>query len=1219
MDTDRNLLFGVLALQADLIDTQQFIDACLLWTARKDVSIADLLIERGWMIPADKDHVEYLLGRKLQKHGGDPRASLAAIPDDVKRSLAAVDDCDIQRSIAGLPGVASTATVDYVPGQSERYCRLRLHATGGIGRVWLAHDNQLGRDVALKELRPERAEHATLGARFLQEAHITGQLEHPGVIPVYELVRGHDGRQPFYTMRFVKGRTLREAASAFHEKRLAGQEDPLGLPALLNAFATVCNTVAYAHSRGVIHRDLKGQNVVLGDFGEVVVLDWGLAKLVGRPTEAPEDASVVAGDAGADSGYTMQGQALGTPAYMAPEQSSGSLERIDQRTDVYGLGAILYEILTGVPPFRADSTDEVLRKVREEEPIPPRQLWPGVPPALEALCLRALAKQPADRPASATELAQEIQGWQEFERRKAEDALRESEALYHSLVENLPCVVLRKDTEGRFTFANHCFCDVVCSPLDQVLGRTDFDFFPAELAEKYRRDDRQVMESAGVFEVIEPTPMAGRMTYWHVLKTAVRDAAGKVTGVQLIGWDITERKLADEELRKSRERFELAVQGSQDGLWDWDLTTGEVYYSPRYKAMLGYTDDEFPRQSEERTTSLEPPEPGLLHPDDLDRVRAALSAEAEGRENLSWLEFRMRHKDGSYRWIRSRAFILRDANGRIYRKAGSHEDITERKLAEEGLAHERYLARSLTDTSPDFICFKDREGRYTHINPAFYAKLGLSDPAQVIGKTVHDLFDAEYARQAQAEEEEIIRTGKPVVSKDVTITWRDGRATWGSMTKMPLRDPQGQIIGTFAVARDITARKLAEEELRKSQERFELAVQGSQDGLWDWDVTTDEVYYSPRYKAMLGYEDHEFPNRSEGWASRVHPEDIGRVRSELRAHFKSREPLSWVEFRMRHKDGSYRWIRSRAFVLRDSTGRVHRMAGSHEDITDRKNAEGELAQERHLLRSFIDALPEGIYFKDRDSRIIRANNAVAETLGCTPAQLVGKTDFDLFAPASARESFEDEQRIIRTGQPIVAKDEKVTWPGGLTLWVSTTKMPLRDPEGHIIGTFGITRDITKRKLAEETLRQSEERYRSVVAVLHDGIVLLDAQGNIRDCNAAAERILGLSTEQIMGRTPHDPRWRAILEDGSPIPVDSNPALVTLRTGRPCTGRVMGVHKPDGTLTWVTVNSQPLFEADGRTLAGVAASFEDITQRKQTEELLRKAQEELARCLEQRGS
>jgi PAS domain S-box-containing protein len=127
-------------------------------------------------------------------------------------------------------------------------------------------------------------------------------------------------------------------------------------------------------------------------------------------------------------------------------------------------------------------------------------------------------------------------------------------------------------------------------------------------------------------------------------------------------------------------------------------------------------------------------------------------------------------------------------------------------------------------------------------------------------------------------------------------------------------------------------------------------VQGSQDGLWDWDLTTDEVYYSPRYKAMLGYEDHEFPNRSEEWARRVHPEDIDRVRGELRAHFKGRESLSWVEFRMRHKDGSYRWIRSRAFVLRDVTGRVYRMAGSHEDITDRKTAEEELAGCRQQLR-----------------------------------------------------------------------------------------------------------------------------------------------------------------------------------------------------------------------------------------------------------------------------
>jgi PAS domain S-box-containing protein len=954
MDTDRNLLFGVLALQADLIDAPQFIEACLLWTSRKKEHLADLLLARGWIEPADKAHVEYLLERKLQKHGGNAHASLAAIPNDLKRSLAALEDDDIQRSLGGappLPAESQLATIDYGPAQAERYCRLRLHATGGIGRVWLAHDSDLGRDVALKELRPERAEHATLGARFLQEAQITGQLEHPGIIPVYELVRARDGRQPFYTMRFVKGRTLSAAARAYHDKRLAGQADALELPALLNAFVTVCNTVAFAHSRGVIHRDLKGQNVILGDFGEVVVLDWGLAKLVGRPEGETAAPSVVCDMVGADSGHTAPGQALGTPAYMAPEQAAGRPDLIDPRTDVYGLGAILYEILTGAPPFVGDSTEEVLRKVRELDPVPPRQVWSEVPPALESLCLRALAKQPADRPAAAADLAHEVQGWQEFERRKAEQALRESEALYHSLVESLPCNVFRKDLEGRFTFANQRFCELVGLPLEQLLGKTNFDFTPRALAEKYRRDDQKVMESGTLLEDIEELPGQSER-YVHILKTAVRDASGKITGVQGISWDVTERKLAEEELRKSRERFELVVQGSQDGLWDWDLTT-------------------------------------------------------------------------------------------------------------------------------------------------------------------------------------------------------------------------------------------------------------------------DEVYYSPRYKAMLGYEDHEFPNRREEWEKRVHPEDLERVKNELRAHFKSRESLSWVEFRMRHKDGSYRWIRSRAYVLRDPSGRVYRMAGSHEDITDRKNAEEELTYERYLLRSIMDTVPDKIYFKDRDSRFIRVNKDLAENFGLADvAEALGKTDADFFTQEHAEQARADECEILRAGRPIVAKEEKEIWFDGRVTWASTTKLPLRDPQGRIIGTFGISRDITDRKQAEKALRESEERYRSVIAAIQDGIVLLDADGSIRACNSSAEHILGLSADQMLGRTSLVPSWEVIREDGSPFPDEVRPPIVTLRTGQPCANVIMGVQRSDGTVTWLSVNSQPLFRSDGTTLAGVVACFTDITDHRRTEESLRQTTLELNR-LQQR--
>jgi WD40 repeat protein/serine/threonine protein kinase len=301
-------------------------------------------------------------------------------------------------------------------GPVDRYRLIRLHAAGGVGQVWLVYDADLNREVALKELRPERVHNPAIAGRFLREARITGQLQHPGIVPVYELVPGapeadseRGAEPPFYTMRFVQGRTLTDAARDYHAKRAGKIAGPLDQASLLNAFVSVCNTVAYAHSRGVIHRDLKGDNVVLGDFGEVMVLDWGFAKVLGQK----EDDVVPAAEADlmplAD--HTLAGQILGTPAYMAPEQAAGRLDLIDCRTDVFGLGAILYEILTGRPPFTGVDTKEVLRKVRQEEPPQPEKVCPKVPPALAAVCRRAMAHDPSDRYPSAAELGHEVRRW----------------------------------------------------------------------------------------------------------------------------------------------------------------------------------------------------------------------------------------------------------------------------------------------------------------------------------------------------------------------------------------------------------------------------------------------------------------------------------------------------------------------------------------------------------------------------------------------------------------------------------------------------------------------------------------------------------------------------------------------------------------------------------------------------------------------------------------
>jgi serine/threonine-protein kinase len=209
-------------------------------------------------------------------------------------------------------------------------------------------------------------------------------------------------------MRFVRGRTLAEAAAAYHRRRAAGAATPLDLRELLTAFVGVCNAVAYAHSRGVLHRDLKPQNVVLGDYGEVMVLDWGLARLTDRPDdEAPP--LELPSDGQTDE--TVQGQVLGTPAYMAPEQAEGRLDLLGPVTDVYGLGAILFEILTGAPPFTGEETASVLSRVIHEPAARPRSVNSAAPAPLEAVCLKALSKKPKERYASAKELASEVQHW----------------------------------------------------------------------------------------------------------------------------------------------------------------------------------------------------------------------------------------------------------------------------------------------------------------------------------------------------------------------------------------------------------------------------------------------------------------------------------------------------------------------------------------------------------------------------------------------------------------------------------------------------------------------------------------------------------------------------------------------------------------------------------------------------------------------------------------
>jgi WD40 repeat protein/tRNA A-37 threonylcarbamoyl transferase component Bud32 len=425
---DRNLLFGILAVQMDFVARDALIAAMHAWVLEKSKPLGRILVEQQALSLARHDLLEHLVDEHLAAHGGDAEKSLAAsdglgaLRDELER----VADPEIRATLDRVPSRApaprdSDATLTYAidapvtPG--SRFLILRPHARGGLGQISVALDAELNREVALKELRPERADDPDSRARFLLEAEITGRLEHPGVVPVHGLGCDAQGR-PFYAMRFVKGQSLKEAIDRFHAAEKSDGSDPrqwnLALRQLLNRFVAVCNVMAYAHSRGVIHRDLKPANILLGPFGETLVVDWGLAKVVGRGEAAVRSGAVEATlqpASGSGSSETLPGTALGTPAYMSPEQAEGRLEQVGPLSDLYSLGATLYCLLTGSPPIGETDIGEVLRRVQRGEFPPPRAVDPRVPRALEAICLKAMALRPEERYAAPRALADDLERW----------------------------------------------------------------------------------------------------------------------------------------------------------------------------------------------------------------------------------------------------------------------------------------------------------------------------------------------------------------------------------------------------------------------------------------------------------------------------------------------------------------------------------------------------------------------------------------------------------------------------------------------------------------------------------------------------------------------------------------------------------------------------------------------------------------------------------------
>jgi PAS domain S-box-containing protein len=718
--------------------------------------------------------------------------------------------------------------------------------------------------------------------------------------------------------------------------------------------------------------------------------------------------------------------------------------------------------------------------------------------------------------------------------------------------------------------------------------------------------------------------------YWEAASISpIKNADGLITHFLAVKEDITERKQMELALQESETRFRAMFEEALVGMGMADEHGKIIAANPALQKMLGYSDEEL-RQMKVSD---------FVHPDDWHADRELIGELISGKRRSCEMTHRQIHMDGTLIWGRVKLSMVHNQQGQPLYGMFMIEDITERKQAQDALAQERNLLRTLFDTIPDSIYVKDQEGRHLLHNRPVIKGAGKTTDEELVGKTDLDLYPAEVAQQWYNDDMAVIRSGQPLIDREEPRVEAGQVIGWSLTSKIPLRNSQGQVIGLVGVTRDISERKRVEKALRESEARLAEALDIARLAHWELDIATQTFTFNDQFYALF----HTSAGQEGGYQMPVaqyaqkfvHPDDAFMVGLEIEKAVKTTDPTysGQVEHRIIRADGSQGYILVRFRVIKDEQGQTVKTVGVNQDITERKQAEEALRQseaiqraildaipdfmfwtnrqadyiafhalgeraskngpvtkklnealpahvaeqiaahleavyesgemqvfeysqsaqgevkyfearlvytvldevlcilrdvterkqfeealtrERHLLRTLIDNLPDQVYFKDAQSRFIIANPVTARNMGMdTPQALIGKTDFDFHPETLAQQYFADEQGIIQSGQGLVDYEEPlIDAQTGQTRWVLSTKVPLRDSQGQIIGLVGVGRDITERKAMEESLRESERRFKAMFDNAAIGMALVDLTGRPVMTNLSLQQMLGYSAAEL---------------------------------------------------------------------------------------------------------
>lgn len=593
--------------------------------------------------------------------------------------------------------------------------------------------------------------------------------------------------------------------------------------------------------------------------------------------------------------------------------------------------------------------------------------------------------------------------------------------------------------------------------------------------------------------------------------------------------DITEEKQAEDLQCESELRHRAAFDGSAVGMYQADLITGRLLrVNHRFCQMLGYNNSEL----------MNLPCQDILHPEDRSSMLDRLNRLRGGEFSEYHTEKRFVRKDGRIFWGDVSVNLVQDSGGRPLRTVAVIKDITEHKQAEEKVrATERQL-RSFLDNSAVYGWMKDEEGRYVFLSKNYARHIGVRSE-DLLGKTDFDYWPQEAAEQFRANDRSVLAADRAIEVLEEGQT-TDGKRPWWLCHKFPYRDETGKrFVGGLAV--DLTEHKRIEDELRDSERRLSLVIQGVNVGLFDWELGGNTVRYSREWKSQLGYADEEIGDHFEEWQSRVHPDDLGPTLARVQSYLEKPWPDYEVEFRMRHKDGSWRWILARAAMINDPAGKPVRMIGIHLDITARKEVEESLRESEERLRLANEAANIGTYFGDIESDRVRYSPELCSMLGVTSGIDRKLEDgFQFVQPEDLRRLRADFTAAFNpTGDGHQRTEVRITRPDGEVRWLLTIgQVEFRDtPAGRVPWRLvGTCLDITERKRIEVSLRQlneeleervadrtrvlytKQERLQAILNSDFNAILTIDRQGLVESVNLTALKMFGDSVDGMIGQS-----------------------------------------------------------------------------------------------------